>query len=563
MNDPTWIVAPLRPEAETLARELGLPLPIARILANRNISDSDQARRFLYGTADDLNDPLLMSGMADAVRRIRQAVERKEKVLIFGDYDVDGVLSVVMLLKFLQGQGADVDYFIPARLKDGYGLKAEHVDVVLEKGARLVISVDCGIKAEAFVRKAREKGVDVIITDHHLPGPELPSAAAVLNPVLSDSGYPDKTLAGVGVVFKLLQALAGDDEKKVLLTHYLKMVSIGTISDIAELRGENRIFVKIGLKGLETPANPGLKSLLEICGLKGRRVTEGDVGFRLGPRLNAAGRMESADLAVRLFMTSSPDEARDIVRHLDELNGRRQRMEEKIYGQALDKIQSRGLEKNYKVLVLGSEDWHRGIVGIVASRIKEAYHRPVILFAYEDGMAFGSGRSIREFSLIDCLESCRDHFLNYGGHRVAVGCTLERANLPAFKAAVNEWTSARLADEDLKKKTRIDTTLDPAEIDGTFLEKFGLLGPFGMGNPSPVFMTEGAEVASVPQKLQGRHCKMMIKKDGRTMEAVGWDKADWAETLTRGSRLSLVYSLQFSNYLGQHKPYLSLEGFRS
>jgi len=559
MNENIWSVAPIRPEAEGLALEMGLPPAIARILVNRGICDAAQGRRFLYGTDEDFNDPYLLSGMKEAVQRVRQAIDKREKILIFGDYDVDGVLSVVMLLKALEALGAEADYFIPARLKDGYGLKVEHVDVVREKAARLVISVDCGIKAHDFVKKVKEIGVEVIITDHHLPGPDLPPAAAVLNPTLHDSGYPDKNLAGVGVVFKLLQALFEDDGRKAQLSHYLKMVSIGTISDIAELRGENRIFVKQGLKGLENPANLGLKSLLEICGLKGRRVREGDVGFRIGPRLNAAGRMESADQAVRLFLTSSSDEARDIVAHLDELNSLRQRTEEKIYKQAVEKVQERSLDKNYRILILGSEDWHRGIVGIVASRLKEAFHRPVILFSYEDGLAFGSGRSIREFSLIDCLDSCRRFFLNYGGHRVAVGCTLSRDNLEPFKAAVNGLAAAGLSDDDLKKKIRIDSALDPAEITDSFLEMYALLEPFGMGNPSPVFVTEDVDVVRAPQKLQGRHCKIHVAKGGRTIEAIAWNKAEWADSLALGRRLKLAYSLQFSNYLGENRPYLSLE----
>lgn len=559
MNEKIWSVAPTRPEAEALALELGLPPAIARILVNRGICDAEQGRRFLYGTDEDFNDPYLLSGMKEAVGRVRQAIERREKILIFGDYDVDGVLSVVMLLKALETLGADADYFIPARLKDGYGLKAEHVEVVREKGARLVISVDCGIKAHEFVKQAKEIGVEVIVTDHHLPGPDLPPAAAILNPTLPDSGYPDKNLAGVGVVFKLIQALFENDGRKAQLAHYLKMVSIGTISDIAELRGENRIFVKQGLKGLESPANLGLISLLDICGLKGRRVREGDVGFRIGPRLNAAGRMESANLAVRLFLTSSPDEARDIVAHLDELNGLRQRTEEKIYKEATEKIRERDLAHNYRILILGSGDWHRGIVGIVASRLKEAFHRPVILFSYENGLAFGSGRSIREFSLIECLDSCRSYFLNYGGHRVAVGCTLSQDNMKPFKTKVNELAAAGLSEDDLKKKVRIDSSLDPDEITDAFLEKYGLLEPFGVGNPSPVFVTEDVEVVRAPQKLQGRHCKIHVSKRGRTIEAIAWDKADWADSLGLGRRLKLAYSLQFSNYLGENRPYLSLE----
>lgn len=563
MNGRIWLIPEPRPDAEALGRELGLPLPLARVLCNRGISDPREGHRFLHGTIEDLRDPFLLSGMTAAVQRIKRAIDQREKILVFGDYDVDGVLSVVMLLKAFRDLGADVDYFIPDRLRDGYGLKAEHIEVVRQKKAGLVVSVDCGIKADDFVEKAREMGVDVVITDHHLPGPELPRAAAILNPVLADSGYPDKNLAGVGVVFKLLEGLLADHDQRTKLGHYLKLVSVGTIADVAELRGENRLFVKYGLKGLENVVNPGLKSLLEVCGLKGQRVSEGDVAFRVGPRLNAAGRMESADLAVRLFLTGSAVEARDIVRHLDELNSRRQNAEEKICNQALEKIQDEDLDKKHKILVLGSEEWHRGIVGIVASRLKEAFHRPVILFSYEDGLAHGSGRSIREFSLIECLDACRANFLNYGGHRLAVGCSLVREKMPSFRDDVNRFAEGQLSEEDLKRKVRIDTTLDPDEITDEFLSSYALLEPFGVGNPTPVFMTEAAQVASAPQKLQGRHCKFLIRKGGRTIEAIGWDKGGWVDSVTAGEKLSLAYSLQFSTYLGQTRPYLCLEDIRS
>jgi single-stranded-DNA-specific exonuclease len=563
MPDKTWIVAPPRPEAETLARETGLPLPLAQVLGNRGVSDPDEVRRFLHGTTSDLRDPFLLSGMSEAVGRINRAIESGEKILVFGDYDVDGVLSVVMLLKALGDLGGKAEYFIPARLKDGYGLKGDHADVVRDRGAGLVISVDCGIRAQDFALRARDLGVDVIITDHHLPGSQLPPATAILNPVLPDSGYPEKNLAGVGVVFKLLQGLLAGRSRESGLEHYLKLVALGTVADIAELRGENRIFVRQGLDGLARPANAGLKSLIEVCGLKGRPVSEGDVAFRLGPRLNAAGRMESADQAVRLFQTESADEARAIARHLDELNGLRQKTEEIVNQQALDKIRDRGLDRDYKILVLGSEGWHRGIVGIVASRLKEAFHRPVILFSYQDGLAFGSGRSIREFSLIECLEACRGYFLNYGGHRLAVGCSLPREKMKDFRAAVNAHAESRLSEDDLRPKLRIDAPLDPAGIDERFLGFYSQFHPFGVGNPTPLFIAEGVRAVGPARKLQDRHVKFVLDCGRRSIDAIGWDRAHWAGSVSPGDRLSLVYSLQFSTYLGKTRPYLCLEDIRT
>jgi single-stranded-DNA-specific exonuclease len=562
MDDSIWIVASPRDEAKRLASELGIPQAIAQVLINRKITEAEQAHLFLEGRLAQLHDPFLMSGMTAAVERIKSAIARREKILIFGDYDVDGVLSVVMLVKALGSLSADVEYFIPERLKEGYGIKDEHIAVAAGKGARLVISVDCGIKANGFVRKANEQGIDVIITDHHRPGPELPEALAVLNPVLESSGYPDKSLAGVGVVFKLIQALFEQAGRASVLPHYLKLVAIGTISDVAELRGENRILVKLGLQGLDSVSNQGLRSLIEICGLKGKRISEGDIGFRIGPRINAAGRMGATDLAVRLFFSPSLEETAGIARHLDELNSQRQTAEGKIHKQALGLIKKRSLDKRHKILILGCQDWHRGIIGIVASRLKDAFSRPVVLFAYEDDKAFGSGRSIGEFSLIECLDQCRHFFLTYGGHPFAVGCSLERASMPAFKQAANAVAEARLSDAELRKKILIDSKLDFSDISAGFYESHSLLYPFGVGNPRPVFLTEKAEIVGPPQNLQGRHAKFLVRQGSRVFEAIAWDRGDWAQKVSKGGRVDLAYTFQFSNYLGEDRPYLCLEGLR-
>ena len=562
MNDTRWISAPAAPEAEALSQALDIPLPLAQVLAVRGIKEAEEGEKFLRGTTGDLYDPGLMRGMSQAVDRLRAACARGEKILIFGDYDVDGVLSGVMLLRAIRQLGGQADYFIPDRLRDGYGLKAEHLTTVLERKASLVVSVDCGIKSEGFVREAARHGVEVIITDHHLPGPEIPPALAVLDPMLADSAYPERTLAGVGVVFKLLQALLDKSEAEKTLGHYLKLVAVGTIADVADLRGENRLMVKEGLKGLKDARNLGLKALLDKCGLSGKRVSEGDVGFRVGPRLNAAGRLETADLAVKLFLTESQDEARAIVDRLDKLNAARQKTEELILDQSLAKIRDKTLDRTYRVLVLGSPEWHKGIVGIVASKLKDLFYRPVILFAYSDEQAYGSGRSIREFSLIDCLDACRSLFTNYGGHRLAVGCSLPWERIPAFRAAVNDQAASRLTEDDIRKKIFIDAGLDFKDLSGSFFETYSLLAPFGVGNPTPLFKTERAQVASAPQRLKERHVKFQVQQAGRTLEAVGWDKGSWADSLHRGDQVDLAYTLLFSTFLGQERVQLSLRDVR-
>ena len=563
MHSSTWVVSPPRPETETIAQALSIPPAIARILVNRKILTEEAARAFLFGAADALHDPYLMKGMDRAVGRIQEAIVRGEKILIFGDYDVDGVLSTVMMMKALTSLGARVEYFIPERLTDGYGIKDEHVEIPVQKGAGLVISVDCGIKAVEFTARAKAKGIDVIITDHHRPGETLPDAVAVLNPVLPGSGYPDAGLAGVGVAFKLIQALLKEAGKDAGLPHYMKLVSIGTVADVAELKGENRVFVKHGLKGLRNVSNTGLRSLIEACGLGNRKISEGDLGFRIGPRINAAGRMGQTDLAVRLFFSESHEESMALVQKLDELNSLRQKTEERIFNDAREKVEERGLDKRYKCLVLGSPDWHRGVIGIVASKLKDCFHRPVVLFAYEDGKAYGSGRSISEVPLIDLLEDCRHLFLSYGGHKLAVGCTLPRDRMAAFKEALNPLAEARISDDSLKRKIKLDGPLEFAAVDERFLETFALLLPFGVGNPKPLFLAENVEIVSEPQVLQRKHLKFLARQNGRVFEALGWDKAEWRHVLRRGGRVSLAFSLMMSEYLGKQKVSLSIEDLKA
>ena len=562
MNDTVWVYNPSQVEAKALSSELEIPLEIAQILINRDIKNADVAHQFLYGKLDSLHDPYLMKGMKEAVDRVKQAISNGEKVIIFGDYDVDGILSVVLLTQALESLGAEVDYFIPDRLKYGYGIKEEFIEIVRQRNAQLVISVDCGIKAILFAKRAKEEGIDVIVTDHHLPGDSLPDVKAILNPVLLDSGYPDNKLAGIGVVFKLIQALFKDEEQSACEAPFMNLVSIGTIADVAELRGENRLFVKYGLEAMDEVSNIGLSSLLDVCGLKGRKVSVGGVGFRIGPRINAAGRLGKTDLAVRLFLTDSLEESMELASHLDNLNSKRQKIQERTYNQALETIRRRDLDKRYRFLILGCEEWHRGVIGIVASKLKDAFHRPVLLFTYEDGKACGSGRSISGLPIIECMDECKDLFLNYGGHSMAVGCVLPQENMELFKESINVIASERISDEDLKRKVVIDSKLEFPDITSSFLEKYFLLSPFGVGNPRPVFFTEGAEVADEPKKIKQKHSKLLLKQKKKFFEALGWDRVDWAQGLQRGDKIDVAYSFQFSEYLGETKLSLSIEDIK-
>jgi len=557
-TETVWVYNPPCETAKKLSKELGLPLTFSQILVNRKIKDTQEAQRFLHGTLDDLHDPLRMKGMEIAVERINKAIASGEKIFIFGDYDVDGILSLVALTRALESLGGKVEHYIPDRLKKGYGIKEEYIDIVLEKKASLVISVDCGMRAGGFVLRAAEEGIDVIITDHHLPGPDLPKALCVLNPVLESADYPDKKLAGIGVAFKLIQALMENRQRSAALPHYLKLVAIATIADIAELRGENRLFVKYGLKGLEQVSNIGLSSLLGVCGLKGKKVGVGDVGFRIGPRINAAGRLGMTDLVVDLFFSESESEAIEIASKLDSLNLKRQKIEAKILNQALAQIKDKMLDEKYKLFILGCDQWHRGVIGIVASKLKDLYNRPVILFSYDDGRAAGSGRSIPSFSLIDCLEASKEHFINYGGHTLAVGCELEQRMIPGLKHTVNAYTSSAISEDHLKKKIYADSQISFTEIDSGFLKNLDLLSPYGVGNSRPVFLTNRAVLSEKPNKIHNKHSKMILKNDGRWFEALGWNRPEWSDMLSQGDVVDVVFSLQKSEFMGEQKYSLSI-----
>ena len=536
-----------------LACDLNISLEIAQILFNRGIKSKKEAREFLFPDIRKLHNPYLMESMEQAVQRIEKAVRDKEKILVFGDYDVDGILSIVVLMKAVESIGGFIDYFIPDRLEDGYGIKPKHIEMVLKRKIDLVISVDCGIKAVEFTEKARVHGVDVIITDHHQPGPDLPRAVAVLNPSLNHSKYPDKNLAGIGVVFKLIQALMEKRNKDSILAHYLKLVSIGTIADVVKLRGENRIFVKFGLESLKNVSNKGLINLMSVCGVGFGEVTTGDVGFRIAPRLNAAGRMGNVDLSVSLFRINDSAESQNIALRLNQLNSLRQKEELKIFNQAVKKIEENTLDKKYKLLILGSERWHRGIIGIVASRLKEIYYRPVLLFSYKDGKAFGSGRSIKEFSLIKGIQNSHQLCVNYGGHPLAVGCEIDHENFDAFRRSINNYANLEIGEDLLKRKIRIDAKINFKDITKSFLKEMDQLRPYGKGNPKPILLSENVCVMSNPHILKGKHVKIIVKKDRKIFEAMGWGRKDWADLIKKGDWADIVYSLNRTEYLGEKR----------
>jgi single-stranded-DNA-specific exonuclease len=555
-------------QAAALERELGLAPVTARLLAIRGLSDLDVARRFLSPSLDALHDPFRLAGMTEAVERILGAVARRERIAVHGDYDVDGVTSTVILRRALELIGADVVHFIPERMRDGYGLQPASLDRLHADGARLVISVDCGIRGMDAAKRARELGVDLIITDHHEPDVELPCALAVINPKRHDCTYPDKNLAGVGVALKLVQALCSRTGRSHLLPAFVKIAAIGTLADVVPLVGENRVIAKLGLGMLSKgPHRVGLRALLDVCGLTGKDIDSYHIGFVLAPRVNAAGRMSSPDIAARLLLAADEamaDEARELATLLDTENQRRQQEEAEIVAQA-KKIVETDLEVGSRtVIVVAGPGWHRGVIGIVASKLVDAFHRPAIVLSVDGDIAHGSCRSIPSFDLLGGLESCEDLLTKFGGHKQAAGLTIETARIREFRSRINAHADERLGPDDLRPRLWLDGPLPFRGITAQVAEELAALAPFGAGNPSPLFTASRVEIVDGPRRVKERHLKMAFKQDGKVIRGMAWRAAEREEFVT-GHRdaIDLAFSLEQDTWNGERYLQLSIADFKA
>jgi single-stranded-DNA-specific exonuclease len=557
VNSPRWDLQPCDERASSaLAAALGLEQPVARLLCQRGLGDPELASRFLNPSLDHLHDPMTLAGMRVAVDRLFAAIARREKIAVHGDYDVDGITSTVILRRTLELLGAEVVHFIPERMRDGYGLQKAAIERLHAEGVSLIVSVDCGIRgAEAAIR-ARELGVDLVITDHHEPAAELPVALAVINPKRSDCVYPDKYLAGVGVALKLVQALCRVAGREQWLPGFIKVAAIGTLADVVPLLGENRVIAKLGLDLLSRgPHKIGLRSLLDISGLSGKTIDSYHIAFLLAPRVNAAGRMSTPDLATRLLLANDEamaDEARALAMQLDGENVRRQQEEATILAEAKKIVTTDPDVGARSVLVVAGEGWHRGVVGIVASKLVDAFHRPAIVLSVEDGIAQGSCRSIPAFDMLAALERCAHLLLRLGGHRQAAGLSLEAERIKEFRAAVNSVADETLGPEDLMPRLRIDGDLSFRGITGGVSAGVAALAPFGAGNPRPVFAARGVEIVDGPRKLKDRHLKMALKQDGRIFRAIAWRSAEHHDYLTEHkAALDVAFSLEQNQYNGE------------
>ena len=544
-----WLESPVDAEsARRLARELKVSPLVARLLVQRGLTEPVAARAFLHPNLGHLHAPELMAGMREAVARLRRALEQHEKILIYGDYDVDGTMAVVVLLTALRMLGAEVEAYVPHRLTDGYGMRVPVVEEAAANGFRVVISVDTGIREHAVLARARELGVDCIVTDHHLPDGHLPPACAILNPLRPDCGYPEKSLAGVGVAFKLAQALLDNKMTERLLQSFLKVVAIGTIADVVPLLGENRVIARFGLEALRQPAQSGLAALIELAGLAGKKISAGDVGFRLAPRLNAAGRMENARDVIDLFTLPDAARTREIAERLERLNRERQRVEEEILRAIVAELEGRTDLSTQYSLVLAGEGWHRGVIGIVAQRVVERYHRPALVIGTEDGVGVGSGRSIKRFHLLDALASVGDLFQRFGGHAQAAGFALTVERIPELTRRFEEHARNVLTASDLEPVLRVDAPVDLAEVDWPLYEEIIQLEPFGMGNPTPIFSACGVRLLATPRILQEKHLKLRVGKGARTLDALGWGWATRTPSLAAGQQVDLAFALEQNNY---------------
>jgi single-stranded-DNA-specific exonuclease len=542
-----------------------LALTLARLLVLRGITDIESARHYLAASLAHLHSPYLMTGMKAAIDRLEAAIERKEGILIYGDYDVDGTTAIVILKTAIELCGGAADFHVPHRIREGYGMKDDVIERAAAADVRLIISVDTGIRALDAAQTARRLGVDLIVTDHHLAGKDgVPDALAVLNPNQRGCDYPCKDLCGAGVAFKLAQGLmerrlARNDQSR-LLTSFMKMVAIATIADAVPLTGENRVFAKLGLEALRSPVNLGLRALFEVAQVGGRALTSGEVAFRIAPRLNAAGRMDVARDVIELFSVKDPTRAKEIANRLDQLNAERQQEERRI----LDAIDSRFTEEpalhDAFCIVIDGDGWHRGVIGITATRIVERYGRPALVISRDGDECHGSGRSIPAFHLLNALESCAEIFTRYGGHAHAVGFGLLTSRLPELRAHLDEYAHAQLTVADFEPILNLDAALPLDHVTPELFQALCRLEPFGMGNPEPVFSACAVRVMAPPRLIKDKHVKLKLAPSGNSQEgdssktnwkrslqfdALGWHMAESVQKaqLLPGDTLDIAFSI--------------------
>lgn len=553
MKNKAWSFRPWNINwASQLEKTLGVTPLTARLLACRDLAGLPEAQAYLNPHPSQLHDPMLMKDMDRTVERILYALKHKEPMVIYADYDADGTTAAAILLMVLKDLGAEPSFYIPHRVREGYGLNEEAVKKIAAGGAKLLITVDCGITSTQEVALAHRLGMEVIVTDHHLPQGQLPAAYAILNPLQEGCPYPFKSLAGVGVAWKLAQALRKTlrrqkDRELPEGEDYLDLLALGTIADIVPLVGENRVIAKLGLKRLSEGKRPGIAALKEVAGISNQEVTAGQVSFLLGPRLNASGRLSHADTGVRLLCAQSREEALPLASLLNTENRERQKIETEILEEAKLLALADGVGEEDFVLVLAKEGWHVGVIGIVASRLQEEYYRPVVMIGLEGELGKGSARSIPGFHLHQALTQCQDLLVTFGGHQYAAGLKVKRENIEDLKARMNQIARETLTPQDLIPQLKVEAKVTLEEITPTIIKELALMAPFGYGNPEPTLMAEGLEVEGYPMVVGKNHLKFRVKHGSAVVEAIAFGQAEEAQDLIDNShKIRLAFYPQLS-----------------
>ncbi len=560
------------PDCEALALRLRVPSVIAQLLINRGLSLNGSGEAYLLPQLKDLHSPQLLPGASEAAARIVDAIQAKTKIILYGDYDVDGTTGVSILWHMLRQVGGEVTFYVPHRIDEGYGLNLDAVKRLIEDGAGLIVSVDCGITAVDIAKILKDAGVTLIITDHHAPHTELPDAAVIVHPSVGGA-YPNPHLSGAGVAFKLAwaiaQRLSGADrvatEFRELLRELLPLAAIGTIADVVPLVGENRIIARHGLSALPSSSLPGLRLLIESAGLSDSKISGYDVGFKLAPRINAAGRMGHARLAVELFTRADADRAREIALYLEEHNRSRQATERQIAKQAYEMIEKGNLASDARrAIVLASTGWHAGVIGIVAARVVGRHHRPTVMIALNNGEGQGSARGIQHFDLADALSSCSRHLLAYGGHAMAAGLRIAADNVDAFTEAFVTEANNRLTGDDLVDKLRLDAELPLHELTLPTAEAIVALGPFGIGNPKPKFATDWLDLAYEPRCVGANqdHLQVSFQQNGTRIKGIGFGLGGMIEDLKQHRRCRVAFEPIINDFNGRRSVELQILDFQ-
>lgn len=561
-----WVVSP-EPDyklVDEISQSLNLPSIIVKILVNRGVDTVDEIQSFIEPKMSDLSDPFELPDMGKAVERIVDALRENEKIMVYGDYDVDGITASSLMFLVLNKLGAQVSYYLPNRLVEGYGLSEDGIAEAVKRGATLIVSVDTGVTAVDEVEYARGKGIDVVVTDHHEPGETIPKAAAIVNPKIIRDSEKGHELAGVGVAFKVAQALyrrLQQDESE--LEEHLDLVALGTSADIVPLIHENRILTKYGIRQIVRTTKPGLKKLVFVSGLMGKEISTGQVVFILAPRINAIGRLGDAEKAIKLLTTRDEAAASEIARFLDEENRRRKAIDEKTLDEALELLETSVDLENDRAIVLDSSGWHQGVIGIVASRLVERYYLPTVLISVEGDVGKGSARSIPGFHIYEALRSCGDILLRFGGHKYAAGLSIKAENIPEFRERFKKVASEKLNLDDLTPKLHIDAEVDIDDIDMDFVQTIEMFSPFGPQNMRPVFLTRNLSIVGQPYIVGRNHLKMRVKRGDNVLDVIGFGFGEHANALSmRGVDVDMAYVVEANTYFEQPRIQLRVKDLR-